>query len=214
MKISVALRTVVMAWICTALPVWADVTADVIALRSEWDTVNFTLKKEDQVKPLEALIQKAAALHKANPGNAPVLIWEGIIHATYAGAKGGLGALGECKTAKGLFEQAIVVDPGALNGAAYTSVGSLYYQVPGWPVGFGDDEKAEEMLKQGIALGPQDLDAHYFYGDFLVQQKRWQEAVDVLQAGLATLVDPQRPLFQKGRRGEMSRLLATAKAKL
>lgn len=211
MRWSVALRTF---FLLTACPVWADVTSDVAALRSEWDTVNFTMKKEDQVKPLEALIQKAAALNKANPGNAPVLIWEGIIHATYAGAKGGLGALGECKTAKGLFEQAIVVDPSALNGAAYTSVGSLYYQVPGWPVGFGDDEKAEEMLKQGIALGPQDLDAHYFYGDFLVQQKRWKESVDVLQAGLATPVDPQRPLFQKGRRGEMSRLLATAKAKL
>lgn len=120
-----------------------------------WDTVNFTLKKDDQVKPLEALISKAEALNKANPGNAPALIWEGIIHATYAGAKGGLGALAECKTAKGLFEQAIAADPKALNGAAYTSAGSLYYQVPGWPIGFGDKEKAEAMLKQGLALGPQ-----------------------------------------------------------
>lgn len=211
MRWSVALRAF---FLLTACPVWADVTSDVAALRSEWDTVNFTMKKEDQVKPLEALIQKSAALHKANPGNAPVLIWEGIIHATYAGAKGGLGALGECKTAKELFEQAIAVDPAALHGAAYTSAGSLYYQVPGWPVGFGNDEKAEEMLKQGIALGPRDLDAHYFYADFLVQQKHWKESVKVLQAGLATPDDPQRPLFQKGRRDEMSRLLATAKAKL
>lgn len=212
MRRSVALSTAAIVWVCTAFPVWADVTSDVAALRSEWDSVNFTMKKEDQVKPLEGLIQKAAALNKANPGNAPALIWEGIIHATYAGAKGGLGALGECKTAKGLFEQAIAVDPSALNGAAYTSAGSLYYQVPGWPVGFGDDEKAEQMLKQGIALGPHDLDAHYFYGDFLVQQKRWKEAVDVLRAGLATPVDAQRPLFQKGRRDEMNRLLATATA--
>jgi tetratricopeptide (TPR) repeat protein len=214
MKMSVALRTVVMAWICTALPAWADVTADVAALRTEWDAVNFNLRKDDQVKPLEILIQKASAINKANPGNAPALIWEGIIHATYAGAKGGLGALGECKAAKVLFEQAIALDPKALNGAAYTSVGSLYYQVPGWPVGFGDDEKAEQMLKQGLALGPQDLDAHYFYGDFLVQQKRWKEAVDVLQAGLATPDDPQRPIFQKNRREAMNRLLAEAKAKL
>lgn len=96
MKWSVALRTLMPVLACACSQVWADAAADVAALRSEWDTVNFTLNKDDQVKPLEALIQKAAAVNKANPGNAPALIWEGIIHATYAGAKGGLGALGEC----------------------------------------------------------------------------------------------------------------------
>lgn len=199
---------------CMAPCVWADVAADVNALRSEWDTVNFTLKKADQVKPLETLISKAEALQKANPASAPVLIWSGIIHASYAGAKGGLGALGECKTAKSLFEQAIATDPAALNGAAYTSIGSLYYQVPGWPVGFGDDAKAEEMLKKGIALGPQDLDAHYFYADFLLQQKRWQEALAIIRSGLATPVDPSRPLFQKGRRDKLAEMQALAEAGL
>lgn len=191
----------------------ADPAADVAALRAEWDRVNFTLKKEEQVKPLEALIAKAQAVNAANPGNAPALIWEGIIHATYAGAKGGLGALGECKTAKALFEQAIAVDPNALHGAAYTSVGSLYYQVPGWPVGFGDDEKAEAMLKKGLALGPQDLDAHYFYADFLVQQKRWKEAADMIQRALATPQDPARPQFQQGRREALAQLLKTVESK-
>lgn len=214
MKSSLTLRAIVLALAAASSSVWADVAADVAALRAEWDTVNFTLKPDDQVKPLEALISKAEALNKANPGHAPALIWEGIIHATYAGAKGGLGALGECKTAKGLFEQAIAADPKALNGAAYTSAGSLYYQVPGWPIGFGDKEKAEEMLKKGLALGPQDLDAHYFYADFLIQQKRWQEAVEMINKGLATPVDTQRPLFQQGRRDKLKAMLATAKAKL
>ncbi len=213
MKVSAALRTITMVLVCSASSVWADASADVAALRTEWDTVNFTLKKEDQVKPLEGLISKASALNKAHPGNASALIWEGIIHATYAGAKGGLGALAECKTAKGLFEQAIAADPKALNGAAYTSVGSLYYQVPGWPVGFGDDEKAEEMLKQGLVLGPQDLDAHYFYADFLMQQKRWKEAVVIIEKGLATPQDATRPLFQKGRRDKLADMLTTAQAK-
>ncbi len=192
----------------------ADVVSDVAGLRSEWDQINFTMKKEEQAKPLENLIARAHAVSQANPGNAPALIWEGIIHATYAGAKGGLGALGECKTAKALFEQAIAVDPNALAGAAWTSAGSLYYQVPGWPVGFGDDEKAEQMLKKGLELGPQDLDAHYFYADFLIKQERWQEAVNILQRGLATPQDPQRPLFQQARRERMANMLNTAKGKL
>lgn len=214
MKRSFTLRAITMVLVCATASVWADVTADVAALQAEWDTVNFTLKKDDQVKPLEAMISKAEALNKANPGNVQALVWEGIIHATYAGAKGGLGALSECKTAKLLFEQAIEADPSAMKGAAYTSVGSLYYQVPGWPIGFGDKEKAEEMLKKGLALGPQDLDAHYFYADFLIQQKRWKEAVAMIEKGLATPNDPQRPLFQKGRRDKLTEMLATAKAKL
>ena len=52
--------------------------------------------------------------------------------------------------AKKLFERAIKLDPAAMDGSAYTSLGSLYYQVPGWPVGFGDDDKAKEMLLKGL----------------------------------------------------------------
>lgn len=213
MKMSVFFSAVTLA-LAAAASAWADTSADVTTLQGEWDRINFTMKKEDQVKPLEALIAKAQAINAANPGNAPALIWEGIIHATYAGAKGGLGALGECKTAKALFEQSIAADPTALSGAAYTSAGSLYYQVPGWPVGFGDDEKAEEMLKKGLAIGPQDLDAHYFYADFLITQKRWKEAVATLQKGLAIPDDGKRPLFQKGRRDKMAAMLKTAQEKM
>lgn len=198
----------------TASAAWADAATNITALQNEWDRINFTLKKDDQIKPLEVLIVQAKAVNAENPGSAPALIWEGIIRATYAGAKGGLGALGECKTAKGLFEQSIAINPQALNGAAYTSVGSLYYQVPGWPVGFGDDEKAEAMLKKGLAAGPQDIDAHYFYADYLITQKRWKEAVSMLQEGLATPNDSKRPLFQKGRRDKMTAMLKKAQEKL
>ena len=51
-------------------------------------------------------------------------------------------------------EQSIQLDPAALSGSAYTSLGSLYYQVPGWPIGFGDDDKADEMLRKGLAFDP------------------------------------------------------------
>lgn len=48
------------------------------------------------------------------------------------------------KEAKVLLEQVIEKAPETLDGSAYTSLGSLYYQVPGWPIGFGDDDKAEK----------------------------------------------------------------------
>jgi hypothetical protein len=71
------------------------------------------------------------------------LIWEGIINSSWAGAIGGLGALGKVKAAKASLEQAMKLDPNALQGSAYTSLGTLYDQVPGWPIGFGDADKAD-----------------------------------------------------------------------
>ena len=201
------------AFFCLANSLFADTAhslAGANALIQEWDRISFTLKKEDQPKPLEQLIAKAHSMNDTRPGQAPTLIWEGIAHATYAGVKGGLGALGECKTAKALFEQAIAADPTALHGAAWTSAGSLYYQVPGWPIGFGDDKKAEEMLLKGLEYGPAELDAHYFYADFLMKQKRKKEAVEILHKGLATPTDESRPLFQQARREKMQAMLKEA----
>ena len=99
-----------------------------------------------------------------------VLIWAAIVKSSWAGAKGGLGALSLVKTAKRQLEQAIRQNPSALDGSAYTSLGSLYYQVPGWPVGFGDKAKAEQLLKQALAFNPNGIDPNFFYGDYLLEE--------------------------------------------
>ena len=103
-------------------------------------------------------------------GRAEPQIWYGIIAASYAGARGGLGALSLAKDAKKALEQALEIDPKALDGSAYTSLGSLYYQVPGWPIGFGNDDKAREMLDKALALNPDGIDSNYFMGDFLYRK--------------------------------------------
>lgn len=70
------------------------------------------------------------------------------------------------KEAKSLFEEVIAQAPNTLEGSALTSLGALYYKVPGWPVAFGDKEKAEQLLKQALTVNPNGIDANYFYGDF------------------------------------------------
>jgi hypothetical protein len=50
------------------------------------------------------------------------------------------------KQARKDFEAAIALDKTALAGSAYTSLGSLYYQVPSWPPGFGSNKKANFNL--------------------------------------------------------------------
>ena len=54
-----------------------------------------------------------------------------------------------------LLAAEIAADPNLLDGSALTSLGSLYYQVPGWPIGFGNDKKAREYLERGLQVAPE-----------------------------------------------------------
>ena len=147
----------------------ADVNETLARLQSRWAEVNYQLPEKQREAAFAELAAQAETEVRNNP--APeLLIWRGIILSTYAGAKGGLGALDLVKASKASLEQALAKNDQALEGSAYTSLGALYYQVPGWPVGFGDDDKAEQLLKQALAINPTGIDPNFFYGDFLLDQ--------------------------------------------
>ena len=101
-----------------------------------------------------------------------------------------------------------------LNGSIYTSLGSLYYQVPGWPIGFGNDDKAEKYLKKALALNPDGIDANFFYGDYLLEEGRYQEAVAALEKALHAPARPEREIADAGRRAEIQAKLKQAKDEL
>lgn len=183
-------------------------------LQARWAEINYQLPEAQREAAFAKLAGEAEVALKAEPQTPELLIWRGIILSTWAGAKGGLGALDLVKQARGQFEQAIELDAKALDGSAYTSLGSLYYQVPGWPVGFGDDERAEQLLKQALSLNPDGIDPNYFYGDFLLGEKRYAEAEKALQKALAAPPRPGREVADAGRRQEAQALLDKARAKL
>jgi tetratricopeptide (TPR) repeat protein len=183
-------------------------------LQSRWAEINYQLPEKQRGAAFATLAEQAQQAVKAEPEAAELLIWRGIILSTQAGAKGGLGALGLVKQAKASLEQALSADPQALDGSAYTSLGSLYYQVPGWPVGFGDEEKAEAMLKQALALNPDGIDPNYFYGDFLQRNQRYAEAKVTLEKALQAPDRPDRASADAGRRAETRQLLGEVSKKL
>jgi Tfp pilus assembly protein PilF len=80
--------------------------------------------------------------------------------------------------------------------------------VPGWPIGFGDDDKAREMLQKALALNPNGIDANYFLGDFLYRKGDYQAARRALDKALQAPSRPDRPLADEGRRKEIEALLA------
>ncbi|WP_434339991.1 hypothetical protein [Motilimonas cestriensis] len=60
-----------------------------------------------------------------------------------------------------------------------------------------------------MQLNPNGIDSNFFYGDFLIQQKKKQEAKKVLQQALKAAPRPGREVADKGRKDEIYRLLVT-----
>ena len=196
-----------------ALSAAAAPPEEVSRLQGAWEQFKYQTPAIQQEKQFEQLTGQARQAALQNPASAEVLIWYAIIESTYAGAKGGLGALSHVKNAKKTLEQALAIDPQALNGSAYTSLGSLYYQVPGWPIGFGDDKKALENLRRGLAINPDGIDPNYFYGDYLFRKGDYEGAERALRKALQAPARPGRKLADEGRRGEIAQLLEQIAAK-
>ena len=191
------------------LAAFAGLDEDVRALQNDWAEIKYRRASAEQEPAFAELTKSADAVRARYPDRAEPQIWYGIIAASYAGARGGLGALSSVKQARKAFEHALSLDPKALDGSAYTSLGSLYYQVPGWPIGFGDDQKARELLEKALALNPDGIDSNYFYGDFLYRKGDRDGARRALDKALQAPPRPGRTLADEGRRKEIAALLAS-----
>lgn len=193
---------------------WADLNDDIAKLQHRWAEVNYQLHEKPQLSGFEMLASEARKTVAAYPASAEPLIWSGIIKSTYAGAKGGLGALSLAKSSKADLEKALSIDPEALDGSAYTSLGTLYFNVPGWPIGFGSDKKAEELLLKALVINPEGIDTNYFFGDYLLHEKRYQEARTYLLKAKSAGPRPNRPLADAGRQKEITEALTLVDKKL
>lgn len=181
----------------------ADIETDLAAVQTEWAVTQYETRDDQKDKAFENLVSHASQLVKKYPGQAEPLVWQGIVLSTYAGHKGGLGALGLAKEARQAFEASLKLDDTALGGSAHTSLGTLYSKVPGWPLGFGDDDKAEAHLRAGLNMNPEGIDANYFFAEFLKDQGQPKRALVYYQKAYQAPARPDRLLADRGRRHEI-----------
>lgn len=190
---------------------WADACDDrVRGLQQSWDHVNFEVAQAVRTAEMARLNLLADAVVAACPNRAEPLVWDAIITASEAGLRGGIGALGLVREARSQLEQAERINPRALNGSVYVSLGSLYAQVPGAPIGFGDRRRARTYLQRGLAMAPHDVDANFFMGDLLVRERDWTGAATYLQRAIDAPARPGRSAADRGRKAEARALLVRA----
>lgn len=176
-------------------------------IQDRWAEIKYQLPAKQQAELYHQLAEQAHQLSRAHPNLAPALIWEGIVVSSEAGAKGGLGALSLAKEARKLLEESLKLDEQALGGSAYTSLATLYAKVPGWPIGFGDRKKAEELFQKSLNANPDGIDPNYFYGEYLIDQDRIAQGRSHLERALKAPPRPGRAVADQGRRLEIQALL-------
>lgn len=206
-KLAVSAMLVCMAATATAS---ADTFDSQLAdIQQRWAVANYQITvPKDKLQALETLSADAHHLSEAHPNRAEPLIWEGIVLSTCAGAKGGIGALGLAKKSRSVLEAALKIDDKALEGSAYTSLGVLYSKVPGFPLGFGNDDKAQDLLVKALTINPYGIDPNYFYAQYLCDHNECRDAKRYLERALQAPPRPGRELADEGRHREVMELMA------
>ncbi len=157
-------------------------------LESEWAFIYYNMPKQKQGPAYSTLLDKAINLSRQNPNKAEPIIWEAIIKASNADHQDAVSALQAIHEARDLLLKAIAINPQAMDGSAYVTLGTLYYMTPKWPIGFGDEKTAQKMLETALKITPNGIESNYFYGDFLLSNNNVKQAEKYFQLAIAAPV--------------------------
>ncbi len=145
-------------------------------IEAEWASIYYSTPKRKQGPAYVQLIDKTENLARQYPNAAEPIFWQAVLKATYADQQDAFSALGAIHEARDLLIKAIKINPETMNGSAYVTLGTLYYRVPKWPISFGDDNAAKQMLEAALKINPDGIDANYFYGEFLLLHNKLNDA--------------------------------------
>jgi len=189
-----------------------DMAAAIAALEHRWVELRYHTSDEDtKLTGGHAMTRAAEALAARFPDRVEPLVWQALAILIEPEVNQNISALGVVKRAKALLEKAEAMDPSGMDGVVQSTLGTLYYEVPGWPIGFGDNKKAEAYLLKALEINPDGMDPNYFYGDFLLQRGKRREAVSYLEKAMNTPLRPGHEMADTARLGDIQEALDKAR---
>lgn len=177
-------------------------------MKNHWERLITEQPEGERGDGLKALAGQAERLVAEHPEAAVPLVWQGIIEASWARERSGLGALSSAKSARDALERAVELDPRGHNGSAYVTLGALYDRVPGGLMGFGDSETAEQMFQQALSIRPDGIDVNVYYAAFLEEEGRLNDAREHARRAAEGQARPGRTASDEALREQAREMLA------
>ena len=181
---------------------------ELFSLKNRWEHTVTDMPVNERESTLKALAVEAGQLAEQQRDNADVLVWQGIILASYARERGGLGALGTAGDARDVLERAIEIDPQGSSGSAYVTLGALYDRAPGRPIGFGNSDTAERMFQRALEIRPDGIDVNYYYAAFLKEEGNEQAAREHAQRAVEGAARDSRQASDEALRRDAQAMLS------
>jgi tetratricopeptide (TPR) repeat protein len=189
-----------------------DLDQELAALARESDIAKFeTADGDPRFKAFEALQQHAAKVTKQYPGRAEPVIWEAWAIIEQSVVLKNFHTLGLLKQSRNKLEAALAINPN--NSDANSTLGSLYFNVPIWPLSFGDKKKGRALHQKALAVDPMSSWKNLDYAKCLFKDDDYLGAV---KYATITAHTPMRPGSKRdaSTTAEAEALIVKAKEKL
>jgi tetratricopeptide (TPR) repeat protein len=183
-------------------------------LESDWSAVFYNTPEPKKAAGYKQLLNQSILLAAEFPERPEPLFWEAVIKATYAEHLDAISALDSIKQARDLLIKALEIDPHTMNGSAYVTLGTLYYMTPGWPIAFGDNNKAREMLETALKINPDGIDVNYYYADYLLANNELNAAEKYFEKAAKMPIGPEQSYADKRLKEEAKIALLKTKKKI
>jgi tetratricopeptide (TPR) repeat protein len=177
-----ALALLLVAAIAGAAP--PSMESSLERIRHEWAVAAFELEPGRRAATLEILGEMAHRLARRHPGEVEPQLWKGIVLASLAESRGPISGYFTARKARNILRKVEAREPAALEGPGYAALGLLHASALPWPLSFGDREAARAYFEKAVATAPGGMEAHYFYGGFLLRQGEREEAARHLRRAL------------------------------
>ncbi len=187
--------------------------AEIARLGEAWATLKYQRGDDPEtLAKVRALKQEAADLAAKFPEVPGFLYWQAQVLCLEAEIMHSVGSLDRMREARQLLEKADQLDP--KSGTTKSLLGSVHYEVPGWPLSFGSDKTASRYLRQALEIEPDGMDPNYFMGDLVLQKGRAAEAIPYLERAAAASKRLPASRVVEGRRTEIFEAIEKARKRL
>ena len=122
------------------------------------------------------------------------LYWKAAAMGKLAKDTGILNALRMIRPMERMLLKVVALDEKYEDAGGHRALGRMYHKLPGFPISFGNNQKALTHLKRAHELFPKDIITRAFYAEVLYDEGRKEEARKHADFVLATPIDEEDAL--------------------